>query len=61
MDGHLRETIYQKNKKIQNLEHRIANITQNLDSVIKAMLFDRGNKLIYELDSSKRILTLFKA
>ena len=36
------------------------NIGLNLENIIDARLFEKGNQLIYELDSSNRILGLFK-
>ena len=42
------------------LDHRIVNISENLDSIIDARIFEKGNNLIYELDSCNRLLRLFK-
>lgn len=36
------------------------NIGVNLENIIDARLFEKGNQLIYELDSSNRVLSLFK-
>jgi hypothetical protein len=42
------------------MERRFENIAKNLDSIISSRLFEKGNQLIYELDSSNRILGIFK-
>ena len=61
MEDNYRNLIYQKDQKINSLEHRIKNIGLNLENIIDAKLFERGNQLIYELDSSNRVLSLFKS
>jgi len=61
MEDNYRNLIYQKDQKINSLEHRIKNIGLNLENIIDARLFERGNQLIYELDSSNRVLSLFKS
>ena len=61
MEDNYRQLIYQKDQKINSLEHRIKNIGLNLENIIDAKLFERGNQLIYELDSSNRVLSLFKS
>jgi len=33
----------------------------NIEKMVSARLFEKGNKLIYELDSSNRVLQLFKS
>lgn len=47
--------------QIKTLKQRLAVIGTNLESIIDARLFEKGNQLIYELDSSKRVLSIFKA
>ena len=32
----------------------------NLENIIEARMFEKGNQLIYELDSSNRLLLLYK-
>jgi hypothetical protein len=32
----------------------------NLENIIEGRLFEKGNLLVYELDSANRILNLFK-
>lgn len=49
-----------KDQKINWLEHRISAIGTNLENIIDSRLFEKGNQLIYELDSSNRLLQLFK-
>jgi len=45
-----------KDQKINWLEHRINQIGLNLENIIDSRLFEKGNQLIYELDSSNRLL-----
>ena len=52
--------LYCKDKKIKTLENRLERIGANLENVIDARLFEKGNQLIYELDSANRVLSLFK-
>lgn len=52
--------VYVKDQKIKNLEHRIGNINSNLENIVNSRLFEKGNQLIYELDSASRILNIFK-
>ena len=61
MEDNYRTLVYQKDQKISSLEHRIKNIGLNLENIIDARLFEKGNQLIYELDSSNRVLSLFKS
>lgn len=60
MEENYRSLIYVKDQKIKTLEHRMRNIGINLENIIDARLFEKGNQLIYELDSSNRILSLYK-
>ena len=60
MEAHYRQMIFVKDQKITNMERRIENVGQNLDSIISSRLFEKGNQLIYEQDSSNRILDIFK-
>lgn len=46
--------------RIRTLENRLKRISDNLENVIDARLFEKGNQLIYELDSSTRLLNIFK-
>lgn len=56
----LHELIYQKDMRIQGLENRIQRISRSLENVIDARLYEKGNQLIYDLDSCRRVLSLFK-
>lgn len=46
--------------QIKTLLFRLERIGENLANVIDARFFEKGNQLIYELDSSNRIVNLFK-
>lgn len=46
--------------QIKTLLYRLERIGDNLANVIDARFFEKGNQLIYELDSSNRIVNLFK-
>lgn len=52
--------LYVKDRKISDMERRIKATTKNMDNLIAAKLFEKGNQLIYQLDSSSRLLLLFK-
>jgi hypothetical protein len=52
--------LYSRDQKIKTLENRLSRIGDNLENVIDARLFEKGNQLIYELDSANRVLHLFK-
>jgi len=49
-------SIYVKDQKIKVMESRILNTHINIENIIAARLFEKGNQLIYELDSSNRVL-----
>jgi hypothetical protein len=59
-DQMYRDKIYMKDQTIVDLERRIKLMSSNVDNLISAKLFERGNQLIYQLDSSSRLLVLFK-
>jgi len=59
-EDHYRNLIYIKDQKIKNYEARLTNIGLNLENMVTSRLFEKGNQLIYELDSSNRVLQLFK-
>jgi len=59
-ENHLLHLVYMKDKTIQCLEGRIQNAKKNMDMLISAYLYEHGNKIIYELDVSKRQLRTFK-
>ena len=59
-EGHLRHLLYNSERKINNLELRVGNLQVNLENIVNTRLFEKGNQLIYELDSSNRILKIFK-
>jgi len=59
-ENHLLHLLYQKDKKIENLEARIQNAKKNMDKLVSAYLYENGNKIIYELDVAKRQLRTFK-
>ena len=52
--------IYVKDQKVNEYDRRIKNQAKNIDNIISARLFEKGNNLIYQLDSTSRLLTLFK-
>lgn len=60
IEDNLRNLLYFKDQHIKTLEQRLRNIGVNLENIIDARLFEKGNQLIYELDSSNRVLSLFK-
>jgi len=49
-----------KDQKIGDMERRLKNQSKNLENLIDARLFEKGNQLIYELDSTSRLLQLYK-
>lgn len=49
-----------KDQKITDMERRIKNTSKNIENIISAKLFEKGNQLIYQLDSTSRLLILFK-
>ena len=55
-EDHYRNLIYIKDQKIKNYESRLTNIGLNLENMVTSRLFEKGNQLIYELDSSNRVL-----
>lgn len=42
------------------MERRIRSTAKNIENTISSKLFEKGNQLIYQLDSTSRLLTLFK-
>jgi hypothetical protein len=42
------------------MERRIKSSAKNIEDTIAAKLFEKGNQLIYQLDSTSRLLVLFK-
>jgi hypothetical protein len=59
-EAHYINLLYMKDRKIENLESRIANTQENLDKLINSKMYEKGNQLIYELDNVNRQLKLFK-
>ena len=59
-EQHYLHLIYMKDRKVENLESRIENTRENLDKLINSKMYEKGNQLIYELDSVNRQLRLFK-
>ena len=59
-EAHYRRMIYIKDQKIADMQRRIDNTGKNLGKLISAKLFEKGNQLIYQLDSTSRLLILFK-
>ena len=42
------------------MDRRLKNQNKNLDNLISARLFEKGNQIIFELDSCNRLVSLFK-
>jgi hypothetical protein len=42
------------------MDRRLKNQNKNLDNLISARLFEKGNQLIFELDSCNRLVSLYK-
>ena len=59
-EEHYLHMIYVKDQRIADMDRRIKNTAKNIENIISARLFEKGNQLIYQLDSSSRLLTLFK-
>ena len=59
-EGHYINLLYNKDRKIENLENRITKTQDNLDKLINSKMYEKGNLLIYELDNVNRQLKLFK-
>ena len=59
-ESHFRNLVYVKDQKIADMQRRIDNTSKNLENLINAKLFEKGNQLIYQLDCTSRILILFK-
>ena len=59
-EEHYLHMIYVKDQKIADMERRIKNTAKNIENIISAKLFEKGNQLIYQLDSTSRLLILFK-
>lgn len=59
-EDHYLHMIYVKDQKITDMERRIKNTAKNIENIISAKLFEKGNQLIYQLDSTSRLLILFK-
>lgn len=43
VESHLKDLLFAKDQKIKSLEHRLQSIGENLDSIIDARLFEKGN------------------
>ena len=54
------DLIYSKDQRIMSLEKRALLQQKNIENLINGKLFEKGNQLIYQLDSQSRLLTLFK-
>jgi len=59
-EAHYINLLYNKDRKIENLENRITKTQENLDKLINSKMYEKGNLLIYELDNVNRQLKLFK-
>ena len=59
-EKHYQDILYVKDQKIAELDRRMRNQNKNLDNLISARLFEKGNQLIYELDASNRLISLYR-
>ena len=59
-EAHYINLLYNKDRKIENLENRITKTQDNLDKLINSKMYEKGNLMIYELDNVNRQLKLFK-
>jgi hypothetical protein len=49
-----------KDQQIAEMDRRLRNQVKNLENLISARLFEKGNQMIYELDNCNRLVNLFK-
>ena len=59
-ESHYRRLVYIKDRQVSSMQNRIENQGKNLENLINAKLFEKGNQLIYQLDCTSRLLILFK-
>lgn len=59
-ESHYRRLVYIKDQQATYMQSRIENQGKNLENLINAKLFEKGNQLIYQLDCTSRLLILFK-
>lgn len=57
---HYEQLLYVKDQKISDMDRRLKNQNKNLDNLISARLFEKGNQMIYELDNCNRLIPIFK-
>ena len=46
-ESHYKRLVYIKDQKITDMQRRIDNTGKNLENLINAKLFEKGNQLIY--------------
>jgi hypothetical protein len=54
------QILYVKDQQIAEMDRRLRNQVKNLENLISARLFEKGNQMIYELDNCNRLVNLFK-
>ena len=59
-ESHYKQLVYIKDQKITDMQRRLDNSGKNMENLINAKLFEKGNQLIYQLDNTSRLLILFK-
>ena len=52
--------IYVKDQQLINLENKLKTAKQEINKIVNAKVFSRGNNLVYELDMTNRQLRFIK-
>ena len=52
--------IYVKDQHLINLENKLKTAKQEINKIVNAKVFSRGNNLVYELDMTNRQLRFIK-
>ena len=58
--NHLQDMLYVKDQQIDSLERRIEEQVRVIDKMVNSRMYEKGNKIVYELDQANRSLKLLK-
>lgn len=59
-EQHYVDLLYVKDQQIESLERRIEEQVRVIDKMVNSRMYEKGNKIVYELDQANRSLKLLK-
>lgn len=59
-EQHYLNQLYIKDQQIDSLEHRMEYQVSTIDKMVNARMYEKGNRIVFELDQTNRSLKLLK-